>query len=215
MVLTIIRYRTRDLTRLLPGTARSMRRIEKITGRSDDMIILRGVNIFPTQIEEYILKCSGLAPHFQIELTRQGVMDQMAVHCEPVPGGSAEGLAKALAKQIRDVVGISAEIRVAEEGGVDRSQGKARRGTVDVKGEDLSLDKEPGFSGSAVERGEIEDLLKAHNDGAHAPKLLGNPLDLLLGLLFVVDAMPVENNAGTDEVEEVEAGNSDTHCSEA
>ena len=70
--LPIIRYRTRDLTRLLPGTARSMRRMEKITGRSDDMMILRGVNVFPTQIEEQILKCAGLAPHFQIELVAQG-----------------------------------------------------------------------------------------------------------------------------------------------
>ena len=75
--LPVIRYRTRDLTRLLPGTARSMRRMEKITGRSDDMIILRGVNVFPTQIEEQILKCRGLAPHFQIELVRKGRMDTM------------------------------------------------------------------------------------------------------------------------------------------
>jgi len=78
----IIRYRTRDLTRLLPGTARSMRRMEKITGRTDDMIILRGVNVFPTQIEEQILKCQGLAPHFQIELARSGRMDNMTVHVE-------------------------------------------------------------------------------------------------------------------------------------
>ena len=80
--LPMVRYRTRDLTRLLPGTARSMRRIEKITGRSDDMMILRGVNVFPTQIEEQILKCKGLAPHFYIELTRAGRMDNMVVHVE-------------------------------------------------------------------------------------------------------------------------------------
>ena len=80
--LPMIRYRTRDLTRLLPGTARSMRRMEKVTGRSDDMMILRGVNVFPTQIEEQILKCGGLAPHFQIELTRAGRMDNMTVHVE-------------------------------------------------------------------------------------------------------------------------------------
>ena len=78
----MIRYRTRDLTRLLPGTARTMRRMEKVTGRSDDMIILRGVNVFPTQIEEQILKCAGLAPHFQIELTRAGRMDNISVHVE-------------------------------------------------------------------------------------------------------------------------------------
>ncbi len=78
--LPMVRYRTRDLTRLLPGTARAMRRIEKITGRSDDMIILRGVNVFPTQIEEQLLKCRGLAPHFQIEFSRSGRMDEMTVH---------------------------------------------------------------------------------------------------------------------------------------
>ena len=83
--LPMIRYRTRDLTRLLPGTARSMRRMEKVTGRSDDMIILRGVNVFPTQIEEQILKCAGLAPHFQIELVRKGRMDDMVVHVEASP----------------------------------------------------------------------------------------------------------------------------------
>ena len=94
--LPMIRYRTRDLTRLLPGTARSMRRMEKITGRSDDMIILRGVNVFPTQIEEQILKCAGLAPHFQIELIRKGRMDDMVVHVECAPeaadAGGAGGL---------------------------------------------------------------------------------------------------------------------------
>ncbi len=123
----IIRYRTRDLTRLLPGTARTMRRMEKVTGRSDDMIILRGVNVFPTQIEECLLAVPGLAPHFQIVLSRDGVMDHMAVHCEPVQGGSSRGLAEALGKRIKDVVGVSAEIVVADEGGVERSQGKARR----------------------------------------------------------------------------------------
>ena len=84
--LPMIRYRTRDLTRLLPGTARSMRRMEKITGRSDDMIILRGVNVFPTQIEEQILKCAGLAPHFQIELTRDGADGRHGRACR---GGAA------------------------------------------------------------------------------------------------------------------------------
>jgi phenylacetate-CoA ligase len=82
----IIRYRTRDLTRLLPGTARSMRRMEKVTGRSDDMIILRGVNIFPTQIEEQLMATEGLGPHFQIELTREGRMDAMTVHVEAAEG---------------------------------------------------------------------------------------------------------------------------------
>ena len=129
--LPIIRYRTRDLTRLLPGTARSMRRIEKITGRSDDMMILRGVNVFPTQIEEQILKCGGLAPHFQIELTRSGRMDDMMVHVEAMPhaAGGAEraASAKELAHHIKSVVGVSTKIKVGDPDSVERSAGKARR----------------------------------------------------------------------------------------
>lgn len=130
--LPIIRYRTRDLTRLLPGTARSMRRMDKITGRSDDMIILRGVNVFPTQIEEQILKVAGLAPHFQIEL-RQGAnrMDEMIVHAEATPAAATpEGRAasgKELAHHIKSVVGVSARITVHEPGGAPRSEGKAKR----------------------------------------------------------------------------------------
>ena len=129
--LPIIRYRTRDLTRLLPGTARSMRRMEKITGRSDDMIILRGVNVFPTQIEEQILKCAGLAPHFQIELTRDGRMDGMVVHCEATPGAASDegrkASAKELAHHIKSVVGVSTKITVHLPGGAPRSEGKAKR----------------------------------------------------------------------------------------
>ncbi len=129
--LPIIRYRTRDLTRLLPGTARSMRRMEKVTGRSDDMMILRGVNVFPTQIEEQILKCHGLAPHFQIELTRSGRMDNMTVHVECTPEAADEGAragsAKELAHHIKSVVGVSTRILVHEPGGVARSEGKAKR----------------------------------------------------------------------------------------
>jgi phenylacetate-CoA ligase len=129
--LPMIRYRTRDLTRLLPGTARSMRRMEKITGRSDDMIILRGVNVFPTQIEEQILATPGLAPHFQIELFRAGRMDALRVRCECLPESGSEaargGAAKTLGKRIKDVVGISVEIEVADPGGVARSEGKAVR----------------------------------------------------------------------------------------
>jgi phenylacetate-CoA ligase len=123
----IIRYRTRDLTRLLPGTARSMRRMEKVTGRSDDMIILRGVNVFPTQIEEALLATPGLAPHFQIELTRKGPMDTLRVLCEPLPGGDTAGLADKFARRIKDMIGISTEIDLLAPGGVERSQGKARR----------------------------------------------------------------------------------------
>ena len=124
----IIRYRTRDLTRLLPGTARSMRRMEKVTGRSDDMIILRGVNIFPTQIEEAIMATPGLAPHFQIELTRPDRMDQMRVLCEAAdPACDRVAAGKALSAQIKQTVGISVAVDVAEMGGVVRSEGKAVR----------------------------------------------------------------------------------------
>ena len=129
--LPMIRYRTRDLTRLLPGTARSMRRMEKVTGRSDDMIILRGVNIFPTQIEEQILKCGGLAPHFQIELLRAGRMDDMLIHVEAAPqaadAAARAASAKELAHHIKSVVGVSTKIEVHEPNGVQRSEGKAKR----------------------------------------------------------------------------------------
>ncbi|MHA6344033.1 phenylacetate--CoA ligase PaaK [Roseivivax sp. CAU 1761] len=129
--LPMIRYRTRDLTRLLPGTARTMRRMEKITGRSDDMIILRGVNVFPTQIEEQLLKCRGLAPHFQIELTRSGRMDAMVVHVECLPdqGGadSRDAAAKELVHHVKSVVGVSCKVVVHDPGQVARSEGKAKR----------------------------------------------------------------------------------------
>ncbi|MBM1689697.1 phenylacetate--CoA ligase PaaK [Sulfitobacter geojensis] len=127
----IIRYRTRDLTRLLPGTARSMRRMEKVTGRSDDMIILRGVNVFPTQIEEALMATKGLAPHFQIELSRPDRMDQMRVLCEcadaSVSAEMRETAAKAMSAHIKQTVGISVKIEVADVGGVARSEGKAVR----------------------------------------------------------------------------------------
>lgn len=129
--LPMIRYRTRDLTRLLPGTARPMRRIEKITGRSDDMIILRGVNVFPTQIEEQILKCKGLAPHFQIELTRAGRMDAMTILVEAQPDAASDAAraasVKELSHHIKSVIGISARVDARLPGGVARSEGKARR----------------------------------------------------------------------------------------
>lgn len=124
--LPIIRYRTRDLTRLLPGTARSMRRMQKVTGRSDDMIILRGVNVFPTQIEEQVLAVDGLAPYFQIELARDGALDVMSVSVEPENGDPA-ALAEQLTDRIKDVVGISVSVDMKEPGGVPRSQGKAVR----------------------------------------------------------------------------------------
>ena len=124
----IIRYRTRDLTRLLPGTARSMRRMEKVTGRSDDMIILRGVNVFPTQIEEAIMKTPGLAPHFQIELTKPDRMDKMRILCEASDADSdRNAAARALSAQIKQTVGISVTVDVSDVGGVARSEGKAVR----------------------------------------------------------------------------------------
>jgi phenylacetate-CoA ligase len=130
--LPMIRYRTRDLTRLMPGTARTMRRIEKITGRSDDMMILRGVNVFPTQIEEQILKCKGLAPHFQIELTTgANRMDNMTVHAEALPAAASEAAraasAKELSHHIKSVIGVTTKVLVHEPGHVARSEGKAKR----------------------------------------------------------------------------------------
>ena len=129
--LPIIRYRTRDLTRLLPGTARTMRRMEKITGRSDDMMIVRGVNVFPTQIEELILKCDGLSAHFQIDLTRQDRMDEMLIRVEARSDRTtAEARAAAaaqLGQQVKGRIGVNARIEVTAPGEVERSQGKARR----------------------------------------------------------------------------------------
>ena len=126
----IIRYRTRDLTRLLPGTARTMRRMEKITGRSDDMLIVRGVNVFPSQIEEQILRFGALAGHYQIVLTREGRMDAMTVLVEARPEGfgpAAEEQGQALASRIKELVGVTAKVEVMAPGGIERSLGKARR----------------------------------------------------------------------------------------
>ena len=128
--LPIVRYRTRDLTRLLPPTARSMRRIEKITGRSDDMMIIRGVNVFPTQIEELLLKDAALAPHYQIEIARPKNLDEMTVLVERAPGaGSADGEAAAvrLAHAIKNLIGVTADVKALPPGGIERSLGKAKR----------------------------------------------------------------------------------------
>jgi phenylacetate-CoA ligase len=128
--LPIIRYRTRDLTRLLPPSARAMRRIEKITGRSDDMMIIRGVNVFPTQIEELMLADHILAPHYQIEITRPKNLDEMTVLVErTASAGSADGEAAGsrLAHLIKSLIGVTAEVKVLAPGGVERSLGKAKR----------------------------------------------------------------------------------------
>ena len=126
----VVRYRTRDLSRLLPGTARSMRRMEKITGRTDDMIILRGVNLFPSQIEEQILKCSGLAPHFRIELSAHERLDAMTVVVEARPHAAEaqrELGAHELTHHVKSVIGVTVAVRVVDPGAVERSQGKAKR----------------------------------------------------------------------------------------
>jgi len=132
----VIRYRTRDLTRLLPGTARSMRRIEKVTGRSDDMMIIRGVNVFPTQIEELILSDQRLAPHYQIDLRREDRLDEMKVRVEARPEAADEsaraGAAAELAHRIKALIGITAGVEITAPGGVERSAGKAKR-VVDLR----------------------------------------------------------------------------------
>ncbi|MCM2491942.1 phenylacetate--CoA ligase PaaK [Burkholderia glumae] len=130
--LPIVRYRTRDLTRLLPGTARPMRRMEKITGRADDMMIVRGVNVFPTQIEEQLLKQRALAPHFQIVLTKDGPLDVMTLNVEPCPQAAADAAQldaarRALAHDIKALIGVSAVVEVLAPNGIERSVGKARR----------------------------------------------------------------------------------------
>jgi phenylacetate-CoA ligase len=130
--LPVIRYRTHDLTRLLPPTARSMRRMARITGRSDDMLIIRGVNLFPSQIEALLLQLEGLAPHYQLELTREGHLDQVTVQVECQAGLAAAAerrgqLGRALAESIKAHIGISARCVVCDPGSLERSAGKARR----------------------------------------------------------------------------------------
>ncbi|GAB1333837.1 phenylacetate--CoA ligase [Streptomyces sp. E-15] len=131
----IVRYRTRDLTRLLPGTARVFRRMEKITGRSDDMVILRGVNLFPTQIEEIVLRTPGVAPHFQLRLTRQGRMDALTVRAEARPDAPPrvrEEAARAIVAGVKDGIGVSVDVEIVEPESLERSVGKIRR-IVDLR----------------------------------------------------------------------------------
>jgi phenylacetate-CoA ligase len=131
--LPIIRYRTRDLTRLLAGTARTMRRIDKITGRSDDMLIIRGVNVFPTQIEELLLKQTKLAPYYQLIVSREAHLDQLDIQVELKPEYASlneldrKHEADALAHNIKAYIGVSSVVHVHDVGGVERSAGKARR----------------------------------------------------------------------------------------
>ncbi|GAB3715631.1 phenylacetate--CoA ligase PaaK [Nocardiopsis nanhaiensis] len=126
----VIRYRTRDLTTLRPGTARPMRRMDKVTGRSDDMIILRGVNVFPTQIEEIVLGLDGLAPHFQLVLSKEGRLDRMAVRVEAAPDCAADRrvtLSREITATIKDRVGVSVTVDVVDPDQIERSVGKFRR----------------------------------------------------------------------------------------
>ena len=126
----VIRYRTRDLTRLLPGTARTMRRMEKVTGRTDDLIILRGVNLFPSQIEELLLTLPALSPHFQCVLSRPDRLDQMTVrveHREDADRGSAEQASRELQHLVKSAIGVTVAVDVVPPGGIERSVGKMRR----------------------------------------------------------------------------------------
>jgi len=133
----VIRYRTRDLTRLLPGTSHGpFRRIEKITGRSDDLIILRGVNIFPTQIEEIVLRTAGLTAHFQLLLTREGHRDELTVLTEASPGLDASGrddAARLVVRAVRDFIGVGVAVQVLDPGSLERSTGKLKR-VIDRRG---------------------------------------------------------------------------------
>jgi phenylacetate-CoA ligase len=134
----MIRYRTRDLTALLPPSARSMRRMARITGRSDDMLIIRGVNLFPSQIEEALLGLAGLTPHYQLEVTRAAHLDQLAVQVEcraELAGDDAarRRLERELQHHIKSTLGISTQVRVCDPGTIERSIGKARR-VIDRRG---------------------------------------------------------------------------------
>ena len=127
----IVRYRTRDLTRLLPGTARTMRRMRRVTGRNDDMLIIRGVNLFPSFIEEIVLEDARLSPHYYLEVSRPGRLDELTVVAEAKPDAagseSREAVGRDLAGRIRALVGIGSTVRVGEPGSIERSGGKAKR----------------------------------------------------------------------------------------
>ena len=135
----IVRYRTRDLTRLLPGTARSMRRMQKVTGRSDDMLIIRGVNLFPTTIEEILLRDHRLSPHYRLEVRRSGRLDELAVIVEAKAGAAhdeaREAARRSLARNIKTQIGITIDVKVVEPGSIERSIGKAKR-VVDLRSKD-------------------------------------------------------------------------------
>ncbi|MFC0849951.1 MULTISPECIES: phenylacetate--CoA ligase PaaK [Streptomyces] len=131
----VIRYRTRDLTRLLPGSARVFRRMEKVTGRSDDLVILRGVNLFPTQIEEIVLRTPGLAPHFQLRLTKEGRLDALTVRVEAradTPPEQRDAAARSIVAAVKDGIGVSVAVEVVDPETIERSVGKFKR-IVDLR----------------------------------------------------------------------------------
>jgi len=128
--LPVIRYRTRDLTRLLPPTSRSMRRIGKIVGRSDDMLIIRGVNMFPTQVEEIVLQQGQLTGHYQLVVTREDHLDRVQVRCEIQPAhadADRAAIAQELQHRIKTLIGVSTTVEVGDPDSIERSLGKARR----------------------------------------------------------------------------------------
>jgi phenylacetate-CoA ligase len=133
--LPVIRYRTRDLTALLPPTARSMRRLARISARSDDMLIIRGVNLFPSQVEELLLEERALSPHYQLEVSRPGSMDELTVLVEGAPDRPerlVDEAANSLARRAKNLIGLTATVRVVPSGSIERSVGKAKR-VVDLR----------------------------------------------------------------------------------
>ena len=138
----VIRYRTRDLTRLLPGTARTMRRMDRVTGRSDDMLIIRGVNVFPSQIEEIVMQQASLSPHYVLEVHRENHLDVLDVLVErrpeipgPLSTAARSGVEHEVERLIKGLIGVSTSVRVVEPGTLQRSQGKAVR-VIDKRGKD-------------------------------------------------------------------------------
>jgi phenylacetate-CoA ligase len=130
----LIRYRTRDLTHLLPGTARTMRRMARVTGRSDDMLIIRGVNVFPSQVEEILVQQPALSPHYVLEVSREGHMDELEVLVErradipgPLAATARSNIEQEVERMIKGLIGVTTKVRVAEPQTLPRSQGKAAR----------------------------------------------------------------------------------------
>ena len=137
----VVRYRTGDLTRLLPGTARSMRRMEKMSGRSDDMMIVRGVNVFPSQIEELLLRVPTFSGHYQLVLTREGRLDELEVQVEARPSAELDELrgrsARELAHEIKERIGVNAKVSVLSPGRIERSPGKANESSTKGRKHDI------------------------------------------------------------------------------